>query len=913
MKTRAPRSIALLLSAAPLLFAGAAQASGPTYEFDLRSDTLKGALEQFARQSGLQVAYFTRVAEGSTAPPVSGRLTAEQALGRLLHASGLTFERTDDGVVAIRALRTGAADEPSRPAQESPAPERPGQAPPTPPAPRPPPPGPPSTRSGDGVVQMHEILVTGSHIRGVVNDTVPITTYDQEYIRRSGYSNMMQLVESLPMNFKGGASGSTEMAEFGGASNYGQNLSRGTGFNLRGLGSQSTLTLVNGRRIAPSAQGQFVDVSTIPMTAVERIEILTDGASAIYGADAVAGVVNIILRNDFDGAEFSLQYGSADDGSTRDGRTSLAWGKSWQGGNAMLIGEYYRRSPLDILDRDYIVEAGYEGPTWLLPRREAASLLFSAQQQLPGGFDASADVLYSYEEVDSLSTSGAGTVAFTQAPTTNRWSTVFTLGYEPFENSDWRFSLEGNLGRTVTKTNMLYSDVATGDRLLWIRDYRDRFDTWMVDLKGDGTVFELPGGEVKLAVGVGYREEAVISTRVREVPPTGFEVRADDDRQVSYAFAEAYVPIVGRHQGLAWADRIGLSLAFRHDDYSDFGTTSNPKVGLVWSPTAHLDLRASYSTSFRAPTVAEKAIGARGQQISTGTIDAADGSGAQVPMFYRMGSAPLGPEESENIAAGFTWRPPAIGGLELSMNWFDIDYTDRITSPPFDAGMLMRRSDFGDLITEIGSDAEAEAYLAERIAAGDLFIDWEGSGFTGVRYVFDLRQKNAARVRTSGYDISARYHFMANEDSFDIQLNATHLREILTSLTRDTTAFDQIDTYNQPLDWRFRAVGTWMRGGFGMTLSLNYADDYMNTVKVVDEAIKAWTTVDLNLMYDFDARPRTGFLQGTRVSLGIANLLDENPPRVDLAGVSSYSPIGFDAFNADALGRYLTVRLSKGW
>ena len=898
MKVGALRSAALWLSVAPLLFAGAAVASEPTYDFDLRSDSLKGALEQFARQSGLQVAYFTRVAEGRGAPAVNGRLTADQALGTLLHASGLTFERIDDGVVAIRAHQTGAADEPVG-RQEPPASE-------------------PSTRAEpsaarDDVVQMSEVLVTGSHIRGVVNDTAPITTYDQSYIQRSGYSNMMQLVESLPMNFKGGASGSTEVAEFGGAANYGQNLSRGTGFNLRGLGSQSTLTLINGRRVAPSAQGQFVDVSTIPMTAVERIEILTDGASAIYGADAVAGVVNIILRNDFDGAELSLQYGSADDGSTQDGRVAMAWGSSWQGGNAMLVGEYYRRSPLDALDRDFIVKAGFEGPTWLLPRREAVSLMFSAQQQLPGGFDVAADMLYSYEEVDSLSTSGGGAVAFTQAPTTNRWSAVFNLGYEPFENSDWRFALEGNIGRTVTKTNMLYTDVATGNRLLWIRDYSDRFDTWMIDAKADGTVLELPGGEVKLAVGVGYREEAVLSTRVRQVPNTGFEVRADDDRQVTYAFAEMYVPIVGRHQDLAWADRIGLSLAYRHDDYSDFGSTSNPKVGLVWSPTESLDLRASYSTSFRAPTVAEKAIGVRGQQISTGSVAAADGSGALVPMFYLMGSAPLGPEESDNIAVGFTWRPQAIGGLELSMNWFEIDYTNRITSPPFDMGALMRRSDFGDLITDIASDAAAEAYLAQRIAAGDLYIDWEGTGFTGVRYLFDLRQKNAARVQTRGYDVSARYHFTTRVDSFDLQFNATHLREILTSLTRDSTTFDQIDTFAQPLDWRFRAIGSWMRGGFGMTLALNYADDYMNTVRVVDEVIKAWTTVDLNLMYDFGAQPRTGFLQGTRVSLGIANLLDENPPWVDLTGAATVSPIGFDPFNADAMGRYITLRFSKSW
>lgn len=883
MRSNILRSV--VLATALLAASGVAAASEQTYAIDLDGGSLQDALRQFAEQTGLQIAYFTHVAEGRGASAVSGRLTAGQALEALLEGSGLVSERIDEHTIAIRAAMPDAPD-----------------------------PSPGAIRRDDPeTVQFGTVVVTGSHLRGTVNATVPLTTFDRDYIERSGYSNMMQLIESLPMHFKGGASGSNEMADFGFASRAGQNLSRGTGFNLRGLGSQSTLTLINGRRVAPSAQGQFVDVSTIPVTAVDRIEILTDGASAIYGADAVAGVVNIILRDDFDGTEVSLQYGSASDGSTRDGRTAMAWGSTWQDGNMMLIGEHYRRSPLDVRDRDYITAPGYDA-NWLLPRRQAASLLFSLQQQLADGFDVAADVLYSYEEVDSLASGGTDPVASTSSPITNRWSAVVNLGYEPFADSDWRFSLEGNTGRTVTKTDMTYTHVATGNRVQWTRDYHDRFDTWMLDLKADGTVFELPGGEVKLAVGVGYREETVLSTRIREIPSTGFEVRADDGRHVTYAFAETYVPIVGRRQGLAWADRIGLSLAFRHDDYSDFGSSSNPKVGLVWSPTEHLDLRASYSTSFRAPTVAEKAVGMRGQQISTGTVYAGDGSGARVPMFYRMGSAPLGPEKSENIAVGFTWRPPAIGGLELSMNGFQIDYTDRITNPAYDDGALMRRSDFGDLITELADDAAAEAYLAERIAAGDLWIDWEGFGATGVRYVFDLRQKNAARMRVSGYDLSARYHFMKDVDSFDLQFSATHMREMLTSLAPGTTTFEQIDTYNQPLDWRFRTLGTWTRGGFGMTLAINYADGYVNNVRAVDEPIRAWTTADLNLAYDLGARPRTGFLQGARFSFGVSNLFDEAPPRVDLSGVSlGYTPLGFDAFNADAMGRFITMRFSKGW
>ena len=91
----------------------------------------------------------------------------------------------------------------------------------------------------------------------------------------------------------------------------GQDITQyGAGINLRGLGQRATLVLINGRRVAPSDTGSFVDVSMIPITAIERVEVVTDGASAIYGSDAVGGVVNFILRDDFRGIE-PVRAGSA--------------------------------------------------------------------------------------------------------------------------------------------------------------------------------------------------------------------------------------------------------------------------------------------------------------------------------------------------------------------------------------------------------------------------------------------------------------------------------------------------------------------------------------------------------------------------------------------------------------------------
>jgi iron complex outermembrane recepter protein len=895
MKLHDPRRTS---SFCAFLLASGVACADPTFHFDIRSTTLDAALKEFAAQSGLQIAYFTKIAEGRKAPAVSGTLTAEEALRALLNASGLTFERIDDGTVVIRTQTTGARDVDSGESHYSLRLARADAQQTDSGGPRP-----SSTVPDPNIVS--EVLVTGSHIRGVENGTVPVTTYDREYIDRSGFSNIMQFVESLPLQFKGGNAGSTEASPYGGAASYGQNLTRGTGFNLHGLGSVSTLTLINGRRLAPSAQGQFVDVSTIPLAAVERVEILTDGASAIYGADAVAGVVNIILRKDFEGAETGLEYGSDFDNALEQRRVSQLLGTTWSSGTVVAVGEYYTRSELDVLERDFLVEAGAQGPTYVLPERDATNLVVSLNQDLPAGFDLSSTLLYSYEEVVSVDGSD-GTSLFSQTPITNKWSAGLGVGYTPF--ADWRVALDGTLSRIDTATDFTVVDIETQEPILLVTDYNDKYDTWSVDLKGDGPLFDLPGGTVRLAIGGSYREDDVRSTRVRVLPATGFEVRAIDSRNITSVFGELYVPIVGERQNFSWARRIEMSIAGRYDEYSDFGSTTNPKFGIVWTPFDGLDLRASVSSSFRAPTVAEKAIGARGQQISTEEFEAPDGSGL-IPAFTLSGSAPLTAEESDNKAFGFTFRPAAVSGAELSVNYFDIDYTNRIAFPPFDLGLLGQPDVYGNLIAGIADDAAAQAYLDSLIAQDWFYIDWVGSGTAGVRYVVDLRQKNAARAQISGFDITARYTFTLGPDTFDVNLSATHLKEILTSLTRDTATIDEVDTYNQPLDWRGRAMLTWTRGGLNVTGALNYADNYINNSFVVDERIGSWTTVDANLSYDFSGRTQSTLLDGTRLSFSASNLFDEDPPR---AG-SPLFPLGFDVFNADALGRFVTARLTRRW
>src|SRR5262249_15156173 len=134
------------------------------------------------------------------------------------------------------------------------------------------------------------------------------------------------------------------------------NSALGTGINLRGLGARATLVLINGRRLASSGtDAEFVDIESIPLSAVERIDILPDSASALYGADAVGGVVNFIMRKDFAGAESVARAGTGTASTLKEYLVAQTLGHHWTGGRGMISFEFYRRDPLQAAARSYAV------------------------------------------------------------------------------------------------------------------------------------------------------------------------------------------------------------------------------------------------------------------------------------------------------------------------------------------------------------------------------------------------------------------------------------------------------------------------------------------------------------------------------------------------------------------------------
>ena len=203
-----------------------------------------------------------------------------------------------------------------------------------------------------GTNELDEIIVTGSHIHGAVAAGSKPTVITREQIDASGYGRIEDVLARVTLN-----SNRTNAATRDGneVNNYDN---RGTEVQLRGLGLGTTLTLVDGQRQGASGyQGSFIDVSSIPAAAIERVEILPEGSSALYGADAIGGVVNIILRKDFEGTELRARASTAD-GDAAERTVAALWGHSGSDGHVLLGLQYDDSRALLCRARSYCAANG---------------------------------------------------------------------------------------------------------------------------------------------------------------------------------------------------------------------------------------------------------------------------------------------------------------------------------------------------------------------------------------------------------------------------------------------------------------------------------------------------------------------------------------------------------------------------
>lgn len=309
---------------------------------DIKPQSVARALTDWAQQTGLQVIVPSSAeTDRMVSMRIKGRLTARSALEQVLANTALSYafinERTVMIYERIAIVEEAGRDRTlvARSAQSTSVPQD------------------NKRNSGSSYNNMllasleigEEVVVAGSHIRGTLSAGARVQVLDQADIAATGYTTMQDVLRTIPSNLGGGPS---EDFDDGISGNY----NRGIGVNLRRLGAGATLVLVNGRRQPISgANGTYVDISSIPFGAVSRMEVLTDGASAVYGSDAIGGVVNIVLRDNYEGAETQIDYGVA--GDPRERRLSQIVGHSWDQGNVLLGYQFYDRAALPQSARAY--------------------------------------------------------------------------------------------------------------------------------------------------------------------------------------------------------------------------------------------------------------------------------------------------------------------------------------------------------------------------------------------------------------------------------------------------------------------------------------------------------------------------------------------------------------------------------
>ncbi|CAL4867506.1 Vitamin B12 transporter BtuB [Asticcacaulis sp. MM231] len=703
--------------------------------------------------------------------------------------------------------------------------------------------------------------------------------------------------------------------------------------SLRGLSPDQTLVLVNGKRRHSSALvnvngatgrgSSAVDLNAIPEAALDRLEVLRDGASAQYGSDAIAGVINLHLREANHGGGLSVSYGEYDTdikaaNSSRhasDGGTTNVSG--WVGlplgsdGFLTISGETRRRNPTSRGDIDALVSPAVVTSRYGDPAQSSYSFFVNAGKPLNDNW-----TLYGNASLSDLDSKSAA--FFRHADASGNVSEVYPFGFLPIINAQSKdysaaVGVRGNLGEWTSD----FSLSAGGNKLDYYTlnsispsygaaSQRDFYDG---QLKYDQTVFNADisrpfaisgwASPLTLALGLEARQET-------------YEIKAGDVQ--SYALGPLTTKLAGA-QGFGGfqpsnvvnedrnnigvyadvaadvTDRFSFDAAIRAENYSDFGDNVSGKLAARYKLTDSFAVRGSVSTGFRAPSLAQQYFtstasvldtsGSVGKIVETGTFPATSN------VAIALGAEPLKAEKSTNYTLGGVWHS---GPFEVTLDAYSIKIEDRIL--------------LSENISRSFSPQVATLLAPYGVSAARFFI-------------------NGADTTTNGLDLVANYRLPTDFGRFNISLAYNHNETEIDSLNAlDNSPLNPqpvlfarvrqvILTNSSPEDKATLAVD-WTKGQWIVNGRATYYGDVIDPNADIAKDIHSGdhTLVDLSASYRFGT--------GTTVTLGADNLFDEYPnkTRADLNVTSGngvgalaftrFSPFGFN-------GRYLYAKLSQTW
>lgn len=847
---------------AALLWTSAAEAApqeSPRRQLQLPSLDLSQALREVAVQTGRNIIAPDELVRGRRAPGLSGDYTAEQAVAALLEGSGLRFRAVDDALVITKDAA------PAEPVNSVP----------------------------QALPDSGTITVTGTRIRGAPIAS-PVIRVTDDQIRSEGQATLAEAVRAIPQNFGGGQNpgvGNNVPAASG------VNVGSATAVNLRGLGSDATLTIVNGHRLSYSASRQAIDISSIPLGAVDRIEVVPDGASAIYGSDAVAGVVNVILKKDYDGLLSSARVGSSTDGGHFEQRYGLAAGTRWGSGGLIATYEFGRTTAVKGEDRSYTAERS--PALTLFPFLRNHSATFSGHQQLGPELRLEIDALYNNRFSNS-------SYALNAAGDIRQSGALFEYESESFVIAPtlrllavpgWNLFLTGSYGRDHTRYDVTSFFGGTAFEAFG-NCYCNNAKS--VEIGGDGSLFDLPAGPVRVALGAGYR-----TNHFERFNGVGANTNVLKDQGSYYAYGEMNLPLVGPGQALRLVDRLSLSGALRYERYPGVDEVITPKLGGIYAPTSDFALKASWGKSFRAPTLYQQ-YQARNVVLAFPIVFGGSGfPPGSTALLLQGGNPDLKPERATSWSATLDVHPRSLQGLRLELAYFSTRYRDRVVTPITFLSRALSDPLYGDRLTF----GPSPALLDEIIASADSFGNATGAPFdaNSVAVFIDSRNVNAGHQRIRGGDLLLSYVASLGGGELAARLNATYL-DSEQQLTPAQPVLPLAGIIFNPPHIRARGGLSWSKGLFTLTGDVTHIGGVKDTRRTPTVRVEGMTTVDLTLRVQ--GGEDSGWLSGWEAILTAQNLFNAKP---DLIATTLPSDAPYDSTNYSPLGRFLAVSLSRKW
>ncbi|WP_066823697.1 TonB-dependent receptor [Sphingomonas mali] len=828
--------------------------------FDLPSRDLATTLRAVARQAGREILFADEDVRGRWSPAVRGRFTVEQAVRIAIGGSDLIVEE-QAGALVVRVRPQEAGDE------------------------------------------AKDITVTGTRIRGASGPS-PVIVMTRRGLEEQGLPDMASVSRIIPQNFTGGQN--PGVAGGGDQGGY-NNINNSTTLNLRGLGSDATLTLLNGHRLPYDAVNQGVDISTIPLAALERIEVITDGASALYGSDAVGGVANLILRRDYDGLQTSARVGASTQGGNVQQQYSGVGGARWATGGFMAALDYSKATPIYADDRPYSRSLN---PTQMIGTgsRQVSGVL-TGHQDLASwvSFELDAQLADRRSRKGNTFSVTAPVTVFGQLslPVVRSYAVTPLLRLRP--GGGWEATLEmtdGDSDTVSTARRYINGNLQVG---------RSAYDNHLTNFEAgaEGPLARLPGGEVRLAFGGGYRRFRLdFNVRSTSAGVTRVTRDASERRESIFGYGELSVPLVGAANRMPFIEALRLSAAVRYESYKGIDAVATPKLGLVYAPHPDITLKYSWGRSFKIPTLQQvnqprEAILLDQSQFSPQPVPPL--SAGSTVLLLAGGNPDLRAERATSSTLSVEVKPHFLAGLRIEASWFDIDYRGRIASGVSDYTTALTNPVAADFVLF----APSASLLQGLIAGAPLGLENQsGQAYdpAQVAAVVDSSLRNTAREHDRGVDLAIDYSAaLRGGGRLQLAASASYL-----DARRQPVA-------GQPYEGRagliftpphFRAHGSasWQAGSVQLSAALNYVGSTLDNRFPQTETIGAFTTLDLSGAF----RPsvRHGPLANIEFRLNVQNLLGEEP---DPIRNSAAAAIPFDSTNQSPIGRFVSFSVTKQW